>query len=85
MGIRHGCSIGLAVGLVTLMNVAAAEGLSPFNPSSHDAAFLYELLGERVMVVRWPNFNSGVWKHRREAAVYYHDTEGEAVRLHSVR
>ena len=79
MGVRQGCRLALMMAAALTANclwtVDAQD--KPANPSSHEAGFLTELFGGRVVVYRAPNFQSDFASHRKVARLAYFTEAGE--------
>ena len=79
---RKGTVVGLIAGLLLAVSVTGISA-SPLikaipNPSSHDAAFLTELLTGRVTVIRGPNAFSQ-WEYNNVVIAVYRGADGRVV------
>ena len=81
MWVRQGYRLAAMMVVASMANclwVVHAQD-KPANPSSHEAGFLGELFGGRVVVYRAPNFQSAFLSHRKVARLMYYTEAGELV------
>ena len=79
MWVRQGYRLASMMVVASMANclwVVHAQD-KPANPSSHEAGFLMELFGGRVVVFRSPNFRSDFPSHRKVARLVYFTEAGD--------